>query len=443
MGRRALLTLAATTAVACGPRVEPRADTGRAHAGLACAECHQGGLSEGRLPDVPPSTCTGCHEDDLPTHVSLASVRFEHRSHGSTGELTVGCAGCHTHASGSEPIEAGAETCGLCHADQLSGARAEDCRTCHGTLDHQGVTSQGVEVPHRGLPWIEGGCLRCHYQVSRPVHEVDRARCAACHGDVDAVTRAGIGVDLHPAHVGSSCGSCHEKDNHRIEAMSSAVDLQCADCHELEHEVRVDSVVDAATCSACHPTDHQDAQRLLLGVLTGAPGAMPSDHFMDGLTCRSCHLGPQRAGSGRPQVEPASCTQCHRDEYATVLRWWEQGIGERLGLVERYLEDAERASGRPAERARSLLELVEDGRGEHNLPLTHRILEEALTLATTAYREVGREAPPAPALGRAPRQGLCTYCHYTRAQAGFSTVMDDAFHREVLGLDSPRPGGAP
>jgi hypothetical protein len=443
MGRCPLLTLL-FLATACAPESAPRAD-GDPHGDLACAECHQGGLSDRELAAVPPETCTGsgCHEADVPGEITLATVRFTHLDHGSTESLALGCAGCHTHNSGSDPLNAGPETCGLCHVDELSGARGEDCRLCHTAPRHAGVTDQGLAIPHDGLPWIQGGCLRCHYAVARPVHEVSLGRCAQCHLDTNAVTQAGIGEDLHPDHVGTHCGACHEADNHRIEAMSSAVQLECESCHSVEHDVEVDAALLASqTCVECHGGAHQAQQRLLLGIMPDASAAAPAAHFMDGLTCRSCHIqGPETSDAAQRGTDEA-CVACHRPEYATVLRWWNEGVAERMRLVDRYLAGADRAvAGRgdsdPArlatQQARRLLDLVADAGGQHNLPLTHRIFENAIASASEAYRLAGRGTPPVPALGRPPRQGLCAYCHYRIAEPGLTERMDDAFHREVVG----------
>jgi hypothetical protein len=133
---------------------------------------------------------------------------------------------------------------------------------------------------------------------------------------------------------------------------------------------------------------------------------------------------------------------CHRPEYATVFRWWAQGIDERTELVERYVTGAESAVAGRGEtdravqsvtRARALLDLVRSAGGQHNLPLTHRVFEDALSEASAAYRLAGQGAPATPQLGRAPRQGLCAYCHYRLQGPGLTEGMDDAFHREVIG----------
>ncbi len=445
MGRYSLLTLASLAAFACATEQPPPDPSRGGHADLACATCHQGGLADRTLAAVPPETCQGsaCHAHDIPGEVVLSSVRFTHRGHGSTETLTVGCAGCHHHSSGDEPITAGPETCGLCHVEELSGARGEDCRLCHTAPNHEGMTSQGLPVPHQGLPWIEGGCLRCHYAVARPVHQVSLARCVRCHEDATAVTEAGIGEDLHPTHTSVSCEACHEADNHRIEAMSSAVVLSCNTCHRVEHDVDVGATgMDADACNECHRGAHVDEQRLLLGILPGNPAASPSDHFMEGLTCRSCHREGDASTDQRTRGSSDACVACHSPEYAAVFRWWDQGIDERVRLVERYVADgASAVAGRPETdeavdsiaRARQLLGLIQRAGGEHNLPLTHRIFEDAVGAVAEAYRLVGQAVPPQPQLGRAPRQGLCTYCHYRLREPGLSEDMDDAFHREVVG----------
>ena len=443
MGRHSVLTLAALATLACEPPQLPQA-SGDPHAPMACAQCHSGGLADRSLASVPGESCTasGCHERNLPNAVTLATVRFTHLEHGSTGSPSVDCVGCHTHDVGGEPLQAGPATCGLCHEDALAGTTGEDCRLCHATPNHLGMTSQGVAIPHEGLPWIEGGCLRCHYAVARPVHEVSLDRCAACHDDVDAVTATGIGEDLHPIHAGNSCGACHEEDNHRIEAMSSAVDLDCSACHTSAHGVEVKHAwLSAETCGACHEGIHEGPQRILLGIPPDAEAALPSEHFMDGLTCASCHIPPDDGDPATLSGTARACVQCHRSEYATVLAWWNAGIAERTRLVDRYLAGAEEAvAGRPEDdpgvrstaRARMLLSLVQESGGQHNLPLTHQVFEDVVAGASEAYRLAGRGAPPAPQLGRAPRPGICAFCHYRLGEPGFSETMDDAFHREVL-----------
>ncbi len=442
MGRHTLLTLLpALLLFGCERPARPAAGP-NPHANLACTECHEGGLADGSMAAVPSKACTrsGCHSPDLPDKVTLATVTFTHRHHGRSGDVAIGCAGCHTHTSGSQPIPADGNTCGLCHQKELSAGRGSDCRFCHQSPDHTGMTSQGLAIPHQGLPWIEGGCLRCHYEVAKPVHNVSLERCRACHADVTIAAKAGIGEDLHPSHTGVACVACHEADSHRIEAMSSAVDMVCSDCHAQVHGITVKGgPLSSPSCDACHATAHRAQQRVLLGITPyGGGEAMPAPHFMDGLTCRSCHRAQD---GGRASAQ--ACVACHQPQFARVLGWWTEGIRQRMGLVGRYLAGADSAvAGRgprdPAveavTRARDQLDLIRRGGGVHNIPLTHQLFQDALAEATQAYRDVGREPPSPPSLGMVPRRGICSFCHYELPGPNFSESMPDAFHRRVLGI---------
>ena len=61
------------------------------------------------------------------------------------------------------------------------------------------------------------------------------------------------------------------------------------------------------------------------------------------------------------------------------------------------------------------------------------MFQDALADAAEAYRLANLQAPTAPAMGRAPRPGLCTYCHYRLQEPVMSEQMNDAFHRAVVG----------
>ena len=322
---------------------------------------------------------------------------------------------------------------------------------------HYGMTSQGAAVPHQDLPWIEGECVRCHYDVAAPRSSVLPARCEACHADPGAIMASGVGRDLHPFHSGVGCTSCHEGDTHHIEAMSSSVDLRCGDCHVDAHSVPFASgTVAPAACNLCHRGEHVEQQRMVLGLVPGEPRAAPSEKFLVGLTCRSCHLPPERsADAGKPRLGTGrACVGCHRPEYATVLRWWQEGARDRLALVGRYLARAERnltaGEGATASAARAagehpevadslaeagtLLDLVARGKVQHNLPLAHHLFERVVTLVGVAYRASGGAPPPAPELGPRPRMGFCVYCHYRLDEPGLARDMNDTFHREVMGM---------
>jgi hypothetical protein len=444
---------------ACGPANAQDATSSAApdpHADQLCVTCHRADQAELGEAAVPSSACaaSGCHTDQGPAEIQLSTVQFSHRGHGGDSlSVAMECAGCHSHDAGGEPITAGTDACTLCHSGLLRGEGGGDCRYCHNNPTFEGFTSQGVAIPHEELPWIQGECVRCHYDVAEPPTRVSAVRCATCHVDRSRITAAGIGEDLHPDHTGVGCTACHSAGDHHIVAMSSAVDLECSQCHVRAHDLDVTSSFPRAnTCNDCHRPVHQEEQRLVLGVVPDI-AASPSEKFLDGLTCRSCHIGrPAPSGNGGAVATSASCSGCHRPEYATVLRWWSQGSEQRRALSDTYVRRAEGALAEETgdsvqtllEGARGLVDLVSRGGGEHNIPLSHQAFVESVARAEAAYVAAGWSAPPPPDLGRRPRMGLCSYCHYRVDQASLPppSAAEERFHREVLGVREMTRGGS-
>ncbi len=450
MGRVVLLTALAAVgalATACVPDSSGEQVTA-GHEELTCAACHAGNLSDRGLASVPETTCRSseCHARGGPIEIRLSTTVFGHRAHGSDSEIVVGCAGCHSHAEGVDPLTAGVDACALCHAEEMASAEGRQCSLCHGLPDHTGWTSQGVAVPHDALPRLGGSCTRCHYDVVRPPTDVSAERCRACHDEGSAVLASGIAEDLHPSHPGIGCITCHASDAHRVQAISSSVSLQCDDCHGFVHEVDLfQDPLESAACIGCHRDTHAEEQRLVLGLIDEeAERATPSEKFWNGLTCRSCHVSdPERASSGDATLGgEVSCVGCHRPEYATVLSWWIEGSTARQRHVGDYLDAARRAlagSGAPdtvrvmLNDASRLLQAIVDGGGHHNLLLSHRSYQKAVRLAEEAYSLAGRAAPPPPSLGRTPQMGQCSYCHYRDDEPWSYREMEGPFHEKVVG----------
>lgn len=419
-----------------------------AHGELSCAVCHQGGSADAGRATVPRTACTagGCHEDAGPAVVSIGTVTFTHRQHGGGG-VPLTCAGCHTHDTWPAPLTAGVDACALCHAGQLTGEEPDACRACHAQPQHVTLTSQGLPVPHSTLPWVETGCIRCHYDVAEPKTTVSAARCAACHRDAAAAAARGVGENLHVAHTGVSCTACHEAGAHHVRALSSAVALVCTDCHQTAHDLALEGpLAEPTTCAACHGTVHQAQQRLLLGLFDDARAA-PSAKFLAGITCRSCHIPPASGQTGDAvRGQATACSGCHTDEYAQVLDWWLAGIRERTRLVDQYVAAAVTALGSDPPRAaevhldyaRSMVGLVREAGGQHNLELADRLLRRAAERAADAYMAGGRPPPPQPELGTRPHAGLCTFCHYGPDEPWDYSRMPAEFHERVLGGEEVR-----
>ncbi len=413
------------------------------HADLACRACHQGPQGERGRATVPAWSCkaSGCHESGGPPEVQVATVEFGHRDHGQNGEVQATCAGCHTHSAGGEPLQASVDACTLCHLSQVSSRAPEDCRVCHQQPDHSRLTSQGVVVSHSKLPWMEIGCVRCHYDVSEAETSVASARCRECHTDIAALNQQAVGRDLHPLHDGVSCTSCHEKHMHRVAAMSSAVDLICSDCHREEHGVALKGAgawPQSSVCSTCHEGVHAAQQQLILGVSPDGE-VVPSAKFLAGVTCRSCHVPTPGDSVGPLRGEAQACGMCHDQRYTQVLSWWMSGVQSRLNAARGYLHTAETTLRSAPDSARALLgsatqmvDLVARAGGEHNLELSDRLMRAAVERTREAYAVSGKTAPAAPNMGPVPHMGLCSYCHYSTSRPLDIRDMPDEFHQRVL-----------
>lgn len=433
MGAPLLIVAVLALLTGCQQAGAPRDDQDP-HASLACTGCHSGPAAELGRASVPTASCTasGCHEDGGPGRVQLATATFDHRRHGAEADIVPTCAGCHTHESGEAPLHASVDACALCHLADVRADSERPCQACHQQPQHVTLTSAGIPVPHANLPWVEIGCVRCHYDVAEPPVEVPTTRCADCHTDVQEATRQGVGRDLHPLHGGLTCTACHQSGTHHVRAISSAVELVCSDCHTQAHDLALTpwkaqgagAWENSATCAACHTEIHRPQQQLLLGLMPElGETAMANRKFVAGMTCRSCHVPPSAAGL--PPEEPIrgqarACASCHGDEYRQVLDWWMEGIESRHGRATAYVAAASTALGAGAPdsarsllaRATGMLALVGEAGGQHNLELSDRIFRESVRNASAAYRLAGRSAPPPPQLGSPPHYGLCTGCHY-------------------------------
>jgi hypothetical protein len=417
------------------------------HTDLACAACHQGATGERGRAMVPEATCTsaGCHGDRGPVEVRLATVTFPHRDHARGSPVPLSCSGCHTHDRGEEPLRASVDSCALCHVGQLLRAEPHECRLCHQDPNHSRLTSQGVAVSHSQLPWIEIGCVRCHYDLASPDLGVTPQTCRQCHDRLERLHERAVGRDLHPIHTGLTCTACHARSIHHMEAMSSAVELVCADCHAEAHQVplRFGDLPPSQFCSDCHGGVHAPQQRLLLGIRPDGR-TMPAEHFVAGVTCRSCHIPTARTAADPTtpiRGQASSCVGCHEREYERILRWWIDGIGVRTRVTEGYVERAARQLAqapdtvvRLVRMSREMTRLVTEAGGHHNLELSDRLLREAVAQVQDAYRLAGATAPVAPDLGRVPHSGLCSYCHYDPREPWDFEAMAEDFHERVLRL---------
>ncbi len=429
-----------------------------AHAEIACVACHDGADVPGRsLAIATTSGCTasGCHTDGGPAivRVNATATLPRHPTHpGLPGQARMDCAQCHTHDGGAVALRTDVNGCGLCHADQLDAEPAGECTTCHVSPSQTRMTSQALAVPHAEVPWIEGGCVRCHFSVANTPDVVFSAvGCASCHVEggpaaaawpVDPATGVLPTDSIHAGHRRVTCGACHAQPAHRVEGMSSSVGLVCADCHAVSHELPARTVA-AGVCVSCHVDTHAPQQALLLGIVPWEPARIePSVKFAAGITCRACH-GVAEVDFEHPDTALAGdadrCVGCHLPEYRTVQEWWIEDGDARIREARAWVRAAQTTGSGFEDSIRVALErldFVEAAGLVHGPRLADRLLREAVEMVAAA----GTTGRAFPDLGLPPREGLCSYCHIDSGRTWSLDDMPADFHRDALARRSS-PGG--
>ncbi len=179
-----------------------------AHGELSCSDCHTDDNQ-----DLPPRSCTGCHDGDLPAphwddecdecHSQQAwdDLEYVHEEYELTGaHREADCGGCHEVAWQSET------SCLACHdEDRPLGHIVHECVFCHTTESWEEPHWNHEEFPllgghtallcgachvqgYFGSDVPEKDCVSCHEEQTPPDH--DPRPCEACHNifDWDDVT---------------------------------------------------------------------------------------------------------------------------------------------------------------------------------------------------------------------------------------------------------------
>jgi hypothetical protein len=238
-------------------RLSHPVDTGR-----GCLDCH---AVHGQ-PAFPPSAtrCTQCHKNaatDTALHAGGLGCRQCHKPHGE-GAIRNGtrCGTCHQRQNAMVSRNAGHSDCVKCHTPHAPKQAIPQCTSCHG--DKAKTATQGhhsdcrtCHDPHEGKPSSGSPCLACHKgRVGGPHGRLPRG-CPTCHHPHDGamVMQAGTCTACHPiARLAAlhqvpqhqACGRCHTPHT----APRSDRATCTTTCHETyrQHELK------AVSCAACH-----------------------------------------------------------------------------------------------------------------------------------------------------------------------------------------------
>ncbi|MEW6366345.1 MAG: hypothetical protein AB1714_17105 [Acidobacteriota bacterium] len=205
-----------------------------AHAKLACASCHKGGVYAGLSSD-----CYSCHKADYD-----GTKNPNHKSAG----FPTSCIVCHKatdtswhqakfdHANTGFPLQ-GAHTsltCESCHKGGIYAGLSTDCYSCH-KADYD--TSTNPNHKNAGFPT---DCSTCHYATDTSWNQ----------GRFDH--RFPISSGRHKF----ACSSCHtDPSNYRV--------FDCLSCHPLssiqdKHREVGGFQYTSQACYACHPNGTAD-----------------------------------------------------------------------------------------------------------------------------------------------------------------------------------------
>jgi nitrate/TMAO reductase-like tetraheme cytochrome c subunit len=415
---------ASSTPTFCGSChvMEPYYDSWKisSHSDIACVDCHippgmtaelrkkfeamsmvaryfTGTYGTNPWAEVADESCLECHDRRLLAATeAFGDVRFNHQPHLS--ELRRGkrlqCTSCHSQIVQGSHIAVTATTCILCHfKNQASGEGTAKCTLCHSNVDRV-VDAEGVEFDHGEVARFGIDCNSCHIPPAPGAGGVPKERCVTCHNELARLAEYDDGDLLHRKHV----------TEHKIE---------CTNCHlEIEHVTpRHQATEPRSECDACHGGRHSPQRDLYAGIAGSGVPAMPDVMYRVGVRCEGCHIN--HGDGGTATSGDVSCMSCHGPGYRKLFEDWSAAVTERVSAVRRELEATSAglgASGDELSGPRQNVELVERGKGIHNVPYS-------LALLGAAHRQINevRQARGLPAFGaawpEAPYETPCLECH--------------------------------
>jgi nitrate/TMAO reductase-like tetraheme cytochrome c subunit len=350
--------------------------------------------------EIEDAAClrSGCHEQRrLEGEVAFLGVRFDHAHH--LGELRRGkqlrCTSCHSQIVQGDHLTVTPSTCYLCHFKNTDqGEPVAGCTGCH-TSPARLVSPAGFVVDHPQYVEDLVSCVSCHGDVALGEGLGEENRCFNCHNEADRLEQFENTTLLHRIHIAErnvECTQCHTPIEHRIVSITPTNELDCGSCHQQVHA----------------------AQQQLY-----------SSMYLARVSCQGCHGLPTEV-AGHEQVQAAgeaTCLSCHGIRYANILPSWQREMERKVGSVEAVLRGVRNALGSASVRRRAAadsvvrlaadnLELVQVGRGVHNVTFADQLLRATLDLLSSAV-EVGRlpYAVPQIDLGPPVTEGACLQCH--------------------------------
>ena len=422
------------------------------HKNVACVECHispgvtaeirkkyealsmvaryfTGTYSQNPWTEVDDAACLRCHERrELVGKVSIHGVPFDHTAHLSDMRRgkKLRCTSCHSQMVQGSHIAVTTSTCILCHfKGQEPGTGTARCTLCH-TVPDKTYQLGKVTLNHADVTKFGMDCISCHGKSQGGDGEVPKERCITCHNQASRLEKYDDTMLLHQKHVSDhkvDCVNCHLIIQHvePVKPETAAARIETA----------------AGSCESCHNAGHSPQLSLYTGTGGKNVPAMPSPMYQAGVRCEGCHIPLPGHTTAVNKANEVSCMSCHGARYKAIYESWTQGAARRSGALRRQVDAtsgalSDRASG-PLADARANLELVERGRGVHNIEYTYALLRQAHKDMNAARQGSGLAPLPVP-WSEAPYESPCLTCHAgVENQKGTIFGRDFAHEKHVAG----------
>ncbi|MBM4034240.1 MAG: hypothetical protein FJ291_21030 [Planctomycetes bacterium] len=217
-----------------------------------------------------------------------------------------------------------------------------------------------------------------HFDSVQGDGRVPKQVCLGCHTEPDRLAKYDDHEFMHKNHV----------TDHNVE---------CFHCHsEIRHGRNPEPEPSDPTCNRCHTGKHDYTAQLYRG--TGARGVKdkPSAMWAAKVQCIACHQFPGGIPGHAPRATyeagEKACVECHGKDVEGMLASWREDVAKAL---KKAADDLAKATAtvqaRPSPQAEQLLadarhnlELVQYGRGVHNLDYAVAVLRAVSANAAKA-----------------------------------------------------------
>jgi hypothetical protein len=259
------------------------------------------GAQQAPAAPAPPTNddCVACHGDPKFTRANGTPIFVDVKTFSASKHGALTCVDCHADLAKTE----------YPHAEKL---KKVDCASCHTDIGATYQDSIHARARERAGLTVAPACANCH-----GAHDI--------RGKTDPESR------VAPAHVPSTCGTCHEGIKTKYETSVHAAALKsatanapsCATCHTAHNIQRVDtpgvrlSVI--AECGTCHLAVVQAFGRTFHGKVTQLGGSVA--------TCADCHTAHEILPAKSPASTVAhdhlqtTCGKCHAGANQSFVKY--------------------------------------------------------------------------------------------------------------------------